>query len=207
MFPTEDMPSRIRKLRRDPVGRPIPWFVFGDDFRIADVTKMARAHKLKLCWVCGTPLGANLSFVLGPMCAVNRVSSEPPSHHDCAAYSATHCPFLINPQKGRRDGNLPEGHEVPGGIMITRNPGVTLVWNCRGYNLERVDNGVLFRVGEPSQPLEWYAEGRTATYAEIMHAIETGLPALMGAAAEDGPDGVRALNRDLAVALSLVPDA
>jgi hypothetical protein len=34
------------------------------------------------------------SFVVGPMCGINRNSAEPPSHKECAQWSARNCPFL-----------------------------------------------------------------------------------------------------------------
>src|SRR5438128_452198 len=92
-----EMPIRMRSLPRWQ-SRPVPWFVAWfegvPDFRIIQSGRIAQAVREKLCWVCGEPLGKYKTFVIGPMCAVNRVVSEPPSHHDRAAYSASMCPFL-----------------------------------------------------------------------------------------------------------------
>jgi len=41
----------------------------------------------KRCWLCGQPLGKFMCFVVGPMCAINKTSAEPPSHRDCALYA------------------------------------------------------------------------------------------------------------------------
>ena len=57
----------------------------------------------KRCWVCGDPLGVHLTFPIGPMCALNRTISEPPSHHECASWSARNCPFLSRPHMVRRE--------------------------------------------------------------------------------------------------------
>lgn len=87
-----EIPARMRRLPRDKHGRVVPWFVaFVDgqpDHRIARGEAAEEALRFKLCWVCGNPLGANLTFVIGPMCVVNRVTAEPPAHRDCAIYSA-----------------------------------------------------------------------------------------------------------------------
>src|ERR1041385_2432550 len=94
-----ELPARLRKL---PVerGYPVPWFVaFVDghyDFRVIGPGKIARAVQENRCWICGDTLGSYLCFPIGPMCAINRVTSEPPSHRECAEWSARACPFLLN---------------------------------------------------------------------------------------------------------------
>ena len=124
------------------------------------------------------------------MCGINRTSQEPPSHHACAVWAARACPFLNTPKRVRDDQDLPEGHVVSG-EMIARNPGVTMLWVCetfRPFPVKRSDGtggGVLFEMGEPSLVV-WYAEGRAATHQEVMESVESGLPLLLEAAAEDG---------------------
>lgn len=186
------LPERIQKLPVDRRGYPVPWFVKWIDgepeFRVMDPEKYARAVRDKLCWVCGEPLGSWLAFVIGPMCAVNRISAEPPSHRECAEFSARACPFLSRPHMRRREAGMPDGvdpGETIGGVAITRNPGVALVWITRGYTILKVDNGYLIRVGEPRQVL-CFAEGRPATVDEIRASVASGLPILQKMAKQDG---------------------
>lgn len=178
------LPTRIAALPIDARGYPVPWFVAWVDgkpeFRAADARKWGQAIEKNLCWTCGQPLGRNFVFVIGPMCAINRVSSEPPSHRDCAEFSAKACPFLSMPKMVRRENDLPEGVGDPGGFSIKRKPGVILLWNCRDYKIEPTKPTPLFRIGEPTETL-WYAEGRLASRDEILHSIETGLPFLLSA--------------------------
>ena len=176
-----DLPVRMRKLPVDEAGRPIPWFATEidgkHDFRVITPEKIHDAIRMKLCWVCGLTLGSHVTFVAGPMCGVNRTSSEPPSHLDCAVWSATHCPFLNNPNKERRDTNLPGEVGMPG-IGIMRNPGVTMVWTTRhGWGVRVVPNGILFGMGDPHRVL-WFRDGRPATRVEVSESILTGLPEL-----------------------------
>jgi hypothetical protein len=78
----------------------------------------------------------------------------------------------------REEGLDALGAELPAGHMIKRNPGVSLLWTTRSYRPFRDGSGgILFRVGEPSQ-VEWFAEGRLATRAEVEESVRTGLPAL-----------------------------
>lgn len=183
-----DAPERIRALPVDHRGFPIPWFVADQDgvrdFRVADGRKMPEAYNKGLCWVCGQRRGAFGAFVVGPMCAVNRTSSEPPSHLDCAQFSARACPFLTQPRMRRNEKGLPEDAQEPGGIMIKRNPGVALVWVTRSYRLFRDQGQPLFRMGEPTD-VYWYAQGREATRAEVVESITTGLPILEDMARQD----------------------
>ena len=102
----QPIPDRILRL---PVerGYPVPFFVDRVDghydFRVADARKLKLCVMKKLCWICGEPLGRNLTFAIGPMCAINRISAEPPSHRECAEWSARACPFLIfkEPERNR----------------------------------------------------------------------------------------------------------
>lgn len=160
--------------------------------------------RFKTCWLCGGPLGANATFVIGPMCAINRVSAEPPSHRDCAEYAAKACPFLTNPAMRRRERNMPDGTVLPDGDMITRNPGVALTWTSRTWRM--MPGHRLFQVGEPTA-LAWWAHGRPATRAEVLASIDSGLPLLRQAAESDPrPRAALAeLERQHARALDLLP--
>jgi hypothetical protein len=154
------------------------------------------------------------------MCAINRVSSEPPCHYECAQYSARACPFLANPQMIRRraraereTGQVAEGAVNPAGTMIQRNPGLALLWVTRynsGWHPERdpadPHGGAVVRIGPP-KAVEWWARGRAATRAEVLHSIDTGLPLLQEMAERDGPAAVAELDRMREVAMALVPAA
>jgi hypothetical protein len=204
----EQVPDRIRSLPLDVRGFPVPWFVHWDngvpDFRVVGPGKIADAVRFRRCWTCGEVLGKFMTFVIGPMCLINRISGEPPSHRDCAQYAATHCPFLTRPHMKRNEHKLPEHHEMPG-LAVKRNPGVAVLWVSRGYQLFNAPGGgQLFSLGEPAE-LEFYAEGRLASRQEILHSIETGLPILEEAAALDGDGACAELGRQYKRALALVP--
>lgn len=207
-----DLPSRMRALPVDHRGFPVPWFVAWvgglPQFPIADGRKFALAHRRGLCWVCGGALGRLKAFVIGPMCAVNRTSSEPPSHLECARFSARNCPFLSRPRMKRVGGeNVPSGADVPAGEMICRNPGVALVWISKRYTtFDDGRGGLLFNIDQPHD-VEWYAHGRAATREEVTESIRTGLPILEDFAAKDpDPEGAMdELARRTAAALELVP--
>jgi hypothetical protein len=188
----------------------VPWFVPYleglPEFRAVNPHSMAYAHKHRLCWVCGRKLGGLLAFVLGPMCAITRTNPEPPSHPDCARFAATSCPFLTRPMAKRRDpSDVVGGYDQPAGHGIMRNPGCCGVWLTRHYRTERQPGGgLLFKIGPPTR-VEWYAEGRPATAAEVNESIRTGLPILEEMAALDGPEALALLATMTARARKLVP--
>jgi len=194
-----DMPRAMRYLRRDSIGRPVPrfveWIDGKPDFRIMDSRFLVEAAKNRLCWTCGEHLRLRHhqpygTFVVGPMCVVNLVSSEPPSHSDCAEWSVKACPFLSNPDKERREANMPEGVADPAGVMIRRNPGVIALVESEAWGVFRA-NGLLFRFGHITN-VSWWARGAKADVAEVMDSIESGLPALVEMC-DDDPEALREL--------------
>jgi hypothetical protein len=177
-------------------GFPVPWFVaFLDgkpDFRVIREGGIPDAYYKRLCWLCGEKLGTYGAFVVGPMCGINRVTMEPPSHRKCAEYAVRACPFLTRPLAKRDERGL-EG-AVTVGIMLKRNPGVTLLWITRQWRPFQVDNGSLFRIGEPTECL-FFARGRKATSEEVLASVDhpEGFQKLEAMARRDGGDAMREL--------------
>jgi hypothetical protein len=179
------LPLRMQSLPLDEHGYPVPWFVAWENgkpiFQAMDGAKWMQAVRQHLCWVCGGVMGTYKTFVVGPMCGINRTSGEPPSHLDCARWSARNCPFLNNPDATRRDVKGYSLVDAPG-FALQRNPGVTLLWTTKTYSVFDDGHGkLLLTFGEPTG-VEWYAEGRPATRQEILQSIEGGMPALMSLA-------------------------
>jgi hypothetical protein len=90
----------------------------------------------------------------------------------------------------------------PAGISIPRNPGVTLLWITRSYQVLRTSNGVLFRLAEPHE-LVAYAEGKITTRDALDASVASGLPILASMAAEQGEDAMQALLKQCDVAEKL----
>lgn len=204
------LPDHMKALRVDDRGYPVPWFVAWidgiPDFRVADSAKAEKARRFSQCWICGNRLGVWKSFVIGPMCAVNRVTSEPPCHWDCAEFSALACPFLTLPKAQRRDTNMPADVVDPAGMMIPRNPGVTCLWTTNTYRVMRVDNGALYRLGDPMH-VRFFTQKRPATRTEILESIDSGMPTLEREASKEGPDALAALADAYRAMLPLLPAA
>lgn len=195
----ERLPDRMKTLPVDERGYPVPWFVAKTpegkwEFRAMDPKKWTHAVRFRACWVCGERLGRLVTFVAGPMCGINRTSSEPPSHPECARWSARNCPFLNNPEQLRRyDETVTPDAKMVGGFGILRNPGVSMLWTTENYDIFADGmGGRLLKMGEP-RTVEWYHRGRTATRAEVQASIDTGIHALEDAAMREGDAAVAQL--------------
>jgi hypothetical protein len=216
-IPVDTMPDPIKALPTDR-GYPVPWFVAWidgkADFRVLKPGATVLATKHDTCWICGERMGTYRTWPIGPMCAVNRVTAEPPCHPDCADWSVRVCPFLARPHARRREAGLPEEALSPAGTMIRRNPGVICLWKTKGRPAKKAlfpvpGGGYLFNVGEPVE-LGWIAEGRDATREEILESINSGLP-LLEASTEQEADPLRValakrdLRKQVNKAMELVP--
>lgn len=197
----QPFPRRFASLPVDPRGYPVPWFVIQEDgsydFRVMEARKFVRAVRDRVCWVCGQPLGRWLAFGIGPMCAINRTISEPPSHLECMSWSIRNCPFLCNPKQGRIIGPIPDGAVESAGFPLNRNPGVMCLWVTREYETFRPPNWQpnqppLITIGEP-ETVEWWRESRRASRAEVDEAIAGGMPALLAIAQRQGDFAVTQL--------------
>lgn len=198
----ENLPPRIAKLPVNETGFPIPWFaatVDGKrDFRVVDSLQMREAVRFKKCWVCGEKLGVHMAFVIGPMCGLNRTISDPPSHKECAEFSALNCPFLSRPLAKRNTEGL-DGMQQAAGFGLRRNPGAVGVWVTKSYEVFRPhagNPGILFEIGDPVS-VDWYSSGRRATEDEIHTSVATGLPHLVDIARQQGPEALIALKSQL----------
>lgn len=184
------MPQRIAKLPVDKRGYPVPWFVAKDergefDFRVMDGEKLYRAVRERRCWVCGEKLGRYLAFTIGPMCAINRTSGEPPGHRECSEFSAQACPFLSNPDQKRNPKQFHGEVEGPGGYLIPRNPAVAMTWVCEGYTVQMTETGPIFKIEEPTEVI-FFTHGRKAFQHEVFESIESGYPILYDMAEKEG---------------------
>ena len=202
------MPPRMKALPLTKNGFPALFFaakIDGEvDLRVMDPAKWRLCVNNNRCFLCGQPLGKFMCWPIGPMCVVNRVSAEPPSHRECALYALAACPFLTRPHAHRREAGMPEDLPPPPGVMLAHNPGVAALWTSRSYTLINAHNGKLISLGDP-YTVEWWTEGRHATGQEVADAMERGLPRLVTMAEQDGPEAMDELNQAIARAQPLLP--
>lgn len=194
-------------------GFPVPWFVTEKDdrgrwdFAAIQSDRFVQAVREDRCWVSGEKLGKWRSFVIGPMCVVNRVSSDPPVRREVGIWSAQICPFLTRPmaQRDRRwRDEVDEDGIFPGqrGVMLAQNPGICAVYSTRDVRFDRRRH--LFFLGDPGE-VRFFCEGREATPEEVWRAVDRGLVKLRKMAEEDGPGAVGEFERYVERARSVLP--
>lgn len=172
-------------------GAPIPWFVGlspvteRPDFRCVKAGAVEQALRERRCWICGQverfQRGSVRSFLIGPMCVINRITSEPPSHFRCAVWAAKACPFLATPRRKRRpiDAELEAVTDKPVGAHEPGNPGGVVIWSTGQW---RRNEHRLIELGEPYR-IDVFTEGRRATAAEAHALFDDGAARLAKAAA------------------------
>lgn len=207
-------PPRMNRRPRDERGFIVPWFVHQDsetgayDFRVIRKRGIEEAMRRKSCWLCGEQLGRFQCFTIGPMCVINRISSEPPAHLECAVYAVRVCPFLTQPRMRRNTKDMPAGTVPAGGIPVERNAGGAVIYTTRTYETVRAyhgNAGVLLRLGEP-ESVEWFTQGRPATREEAEALLADGETFLLDAAVKmDGPTGVEHCVLAVEAARALLP--
>ncbi len=212
-FNKDELPHGMGRRPVDSRGYPVPWFVDmaapyyngNPDFRVMDGKHLKLAIRERRCWVCGERITDRTGvFLIGPMCGVNRTTSEPPCHWACAWWSASACPFLSEPKRLRDDRDLPAELKVAGEAIL-RNPGVAMLWASDNFTTWRPPGGgVLFELGEPSV-VAFRCRGRPASRAEIVDSVQTGLPLLLEQAAKQGAEACFQLGMMTGEFMKLVP--
>lgn len=190
-----DLPDSMASLPRDERGYVVPkfvqWIDGKPDFRVIDRRHWVDCVKHRKCWLCGCHMGRRGWFVLGPMCTVNRINSEPPSHRLCAEFALKNCPFLTKPLAKRNERGLPESKAMPG-IPVEHNPGMMVLWEATKWHTFRTNGGPLLEIDD-CLGMSWWKEGRLGTPDEIYVHLQKGVDGLMAMAVQDGEAGMKAL--------------
>lgn len=183
-----EMQNAPRCMSNRPIdhrGFYVPWFVTEKtedghwDFVRIQASRVRQAMEEKLCFVSGTPLGKYSSFVVGPMCTINRVGSDMACRREVAQWAAKVCPFLTRPLAVRE--HVPD-HVTPGNLD-TGNPGCAVVWTGLTRNILVMRNN-LIRI-PPATSVEFYKEGQLATKGEARHFMKVGARKLMALAEQE----------------------
>ena len=188
-----DAPSAMKARPIDHRGFYVPWFVSEKncaglwDFSVVTAERRDRALKSRLDWVTGEPLGRHMAFVIGPMCIINRIASDPPVRLETARWSARVCPFISRPLAKRPDpdrvGNTP-------GIPVSTNPGLCAIYVTSTISMHRG----LIQLGNPSH-IEWWTKGRRADPDETGMGFDAGSESLRALASDEGPGAIAHFER------------
>ncbi len=152
------IPDRMRHLKVDARGYPVPWGVVVDGdgiphFAANDESKRMTMLRRDLCSICGGKLFRGRGFVGGTLSALHPRGAfiDPPMHSECAHFALQVCPYLAAPRYSKEIGpakianaNVPDyalfidTTMIPGrphsdlfiAVMATRQE-VHENWNCK----------------------------------------------------------------------------
>lgn len=186
---TIEAPASIAGLKRDERGYPIPWFVEPADpvdFRVMRANALVESVRRACCWICGGPIGAYKAFPLGPLCVVQRFTSEGACHRSCAEWAIQVCPFMANPSFSR------SARDLPGNVKRWEakldNPGTYAIWITKSPRGGRLcfkpgfsSQVPIIELDDPTE-INWYREKRLATRDEVMRALDVSRASLLALA-------------------------
>lgn len=142
-------------------------------FPTIDKTREALCRRRRYCWICGRQMGTFKCFVMGPLAALQRISSEPPSHRECAVYAVQVCPFMIGGYDMVDAPDTINDDQQVFEEMSTKNEQLNVIWVCHDYTLQPADPSrglFIYQMGQPSDVL-LYHRGRPATLAQAVERV------------------------------------
>ncbi|MFK4135920.1 hypothetical protein ACI2KR_27100 [Pseudomonas luteola] len=160
---TIETPDRIKRMKVDSRGYPIPYSVEIDangkpDFRVIDPQKWFLAAQQKRCGICGEPLGAYVAFVGGPLSIENRYFTDLPMHKDCATYALQVCPFIAAPKFSYSHSH---SEEVKVNEHVSTNrPEKFGLGITKRYSLVQTGQGDILIHANEFQSIEWWSFGK-----------------------------------------------
>lgn len=202
----QPIPSRIKAL---PVqdGMPVPWFtaVVGDkyDLRFVDKAKIIPALRHNTCWICGQKLDVYRSFNIGPVSAINLITSEPPSHKECAQWAAKACPHLNQKQRQRNNSNLPSELEDRNPLGISETIEVSCVATVTNYAIHPGKH-LLIELKQVTD-IEWLKHGVRATREEVVDALAKARSLIAEIAIQEGEKSLTKLESKYNKILTFLP--
>jgi hypothetical protein len=171
------IPDRMKHLKVDPRGLPIPYSVLYDTsgkplFSVNDHNKTVQTLMSNLCSVCGTPLARGRWLVGGPLSAFHPMGCfiDPPMHAECCHYSLQVCPYLAAPHYGNGVGPLkfeqaalPNRRALslatPGTVIKPDRPDVFIAAMAVGHLDVNPDNASV-RATQPYVTVEYWKDGK-----------------------------------------------
>lgn len=185
------IPDRMKHLRRDERGYPIPVMALIQSdgkpiFNVNDEAVRQRVIIKDLCSLCGSKLYRGHWFAGGPASAFTAegVYVDPPMHAECVRYAMQVCPWLAAPNYSRRiDDKKVDRTKVDEKLIITdptmipNRPRVFVVGMAVSQDLLVNKKGWVqyIRPHRPFHQLEFWAKGKKLTPTEGQALVEADL--------------------------------
>ena len=167
------IPPKMRLLRKDRRGYPVPWIVQLDldrrpFFTINDSERVAACGRNKLCGICGRKLERDVWLIGGPGAAFHEHGAylDPPMHGDCARYALQVCPYLGTRYSGRIDMALAKHGRWPAALgviaeehMIPEQPPFFVLARTAAAKMDQDRTAARFHPRRPWLAVEFWRHG------------------------------------------------
>lgn len=143
-------------------GFPVPYFtayVNGQpDPRVADARKARTCARRRICWVCGLPLPAVVTFIGGPLSCCSHVFTDGPMHEECSTFALQVCPYLATV---RRDRTADESQLAPDPHATMEKPVKFGQMFCGGFTANlRNEQPYFHPVASSILRVHWWVAGK-----------------------------------------------
>jgi hypothetical protein len=191
------IPDRMKHLKVDPRGFPIPYGVVIDldgtaHFAVADEFIRQRTIAEGLCSICGTKLFRGRWLIGGPLSAFasNGCFLDPPMHDECAHYALQTCPYIALPRYRREIGPAKaKAADLEQDFLVmtaeeaeTGRPAGDLFIALMTVNrIDLVHDGQYLKPRGEYRRVEYWRHGRQLSDAEGIGLLEQHYPEIIGA--------------------------
>lgn len=141
---------------------PIPWVTYvrpdgTPDFRVHVEGRRRLVAEKRLCQLCGTRMGEEVTFIGFPHSLNGLRFGEPPAHRECLEYALSVCPWLSGRPYSDRPGD-------PGTHFVTRpeQPTQMVIYTCRLFVAvpdPSEETELVFLAGDADRRVEWFRRG------------------------------------------------
>jgi hypothetical protein len=177
------IPRRMNALGRDSRGYPVPFNVKRDHhgqphFAVTDELRQLAALRDRRCGICGTRIYRLFWFFGGPRSAFHPAGAylDPAMHHECLAYAAQVCPYLVVPKylsriaENRVDLAGLEDEILIDPTVEDGRPALFVAVAAKRYQIHAPARPGLLPVIRPERPylaVEYWRHGKQLTREEV----------------------------------------
>ena len=174
--PKTQQPKRVQKLPEHQ-GLKIPYSVAIDEggkpnYNLTDAEKYITCIRENKCFICGQTLGKHKAFMLPPLAVLRLQHNIPPSHRDCAIWSAETLPSTLNNKPMLLSANDQKQPEQKTGLImiaVTTKAIYTATNNSPEWSFTNKESEILINEAH------WYLDGKQVNYDEVQSHLNKAL--------------------------------
>jgi hypothetical protein len=159
-----EIPDRLKNLKLDDRGFPIPFFVAWvdgkPDFRLLDPDKQRMCAEQHKCAICGTRMRDVYYFLGGPLTCKNQYSTDPAMHRECAEFSLRACPHMFFQKAERNERGSVYQHSKKNPFLIADKPDELYLIKASKYKFVTREGHPMIKFKRVSWDVFEYRDGK-----------------------------------------------